>query len=154
ERDVTELADYSSTDDTVATVSPAGEVVGIDRGEATIIVRYLDQLVVAPLTILQPVEGFVWTNPPANNQIDQFLFAKQKELQIVPSDVCTDGEFIRRLFLDVLGILPSVDEVRRLLADPSATKRSELIDRVLERDEYAEFWALKWGDLLQVKASK
>ncbi len=153
-RDVTALVDFNSTDDTVATVSKSGEVHGIAGGDATIVVRYLDQLAVAPVTILKPVAGFGWTNPPANNEIDRLLNERQRLLQIVPSELCSDGEFIRRLYLDVLGTLPTPDETRGFLADRSPTKRTALIDRVLERDEYAQYWAIKWGDLLQVKASK
>ncbi len=154
ERDVTLLADFTSTDETVATVSAAGEVHGVERGEVTIVVRYLDQLAVAPVTMLKPVEGFTWLEPPINNQFDRLLFAKQQQLQIVPSELCTDSEFVRRLSLDVLGVLPTADEARAFLADPSPAKRATLIDQVLQRDEYAQYWALKWGDLLQVKASK
>ena len=153
-RDVTAFVDFNSTDDSVATVSKSGEVHGIAGGDTTIVARYLDQLAIAPVTILRPVPGFVWTNPPANNEIDRLLHERQKLLQIVPSDLCTDSEFIRRLYLDVLGTLPTVDETRRFLADQSSTKRVALIDHVLERNEYALFWAIKWGDLLQVKASK
>ena len=154
ERSVTSLADYTSTDETIATVAPTGMVSGVDRGQAVIVVRYLDQLVVAPVTILKPVAGFVWPNPPTNNRIDQLLQARQQLLQIVPSDLCSDGEFIRRLSLDVLGVLPTANETRTFLADPSPTKRATLIDSVLQRDEFSQYWALKWGDLLQVKASK
>ena len=154
QRDVTELADYLSTDDTIATVSPAGIVRGLERGSVSIVVRYLNQITVAPVTILKPIDGFAWPNPPVQNEIDRFLFAKQQRLQIVPSDLCSDGEFIRRLSLDLLGILPTSTETRLFLADPSPSKRQALIDRYLERDEYAQFWAQKWGDLLQVKASK
>ncbi|MEI8383640.1 MAG: DUF1549 domain-containing protein [Planctomycetota bacterium] len=153
-RDVTALVDFNSTDDTVATVSKSDEVHGIAGGDATIVVRYLDQLAIAPVTILKPVAGFAWTNPPANNEIDRLLNERQKLLQIVPSELCSDGEFIRRLYLDVLGTLPTPDETRGFLADQFPTKRTALIDRVLERDEYAQYWAIKWGDLLQVKASK
>jgi hypothetical protein len=154
QRDVTELVDFTCTDETIATVSPAGEVRGLQRGEATIVARYLDQLVVAPVTILKPVDGFVWNHPPVNNQIDRLLFEKQQQLQIVPSELCTDGEFLRRLYLDVLGILPTPEEARSFIQDPSPTKRDVMIDRVLQRDEYAHYWAIKWGDLLQIKSSK
>lgn len=154
QREVTHLADFTSTDETVAMVSAAGEVRGVDRGEAVIVVRYLDQLVIANVTILKEVDGFAWTDPPATNPIDTRLFAHQKRLSIVPSDICSDGEFIRRLYLDVLGLLPTSTETRTFLAETSADKRAKLIDRVLERDEYAQFWAQKWGDLLQVKSSK
>jgi hypothetical protein len=154
ESDVTELADFTSTEETVATVSAAGEVQGLQRGETTIVVRYLDQLAVAPVTILKPVDGFEWTDPPVNNEIDRLLFTRQRQLQIIPSDLCTDGEFIRRLYLDLLGVLPTADEALHFQRDSSPNKRSALIERVLQREEYSLFWALKWGDLLQVKSSK
>ena len=153
-RDVTLLADFLSTDEVVATVDAAGLVTGHDRGETAVVVRYLEQIAISSQTMLRDVEGFAWKNPAAFNEIDESLFAKQRRLQIQPAELCTDGEFIRRASLDVLGLLPSVDDVTAFLADRSENKRADLIDRLLARDEYAEFWAMKWGDLLQLKASK
>lgn len=153
-RDVTDLAVYTSSDEGVASVDAKGLVVGNDRGESAILVRYLDKMETAGITFLKNVEGFQWSNPPENNYIDKFVFEKLKQLQILPSDLCTDDEFIRRLYLDVLGMLPPSDEVIPFLESTEADKRAKLIDKVLARPEYADFWTLKWGDLLRVRGTK
>lgn len=148
-RDVSDLALYASSDDNVASVDTTGFVFAHDRGEAVIVVRYLDKVETAHMTFLKEVPGFHWPSPPEVNYVDQAVFAKLQRMQIVPSDLCTDEEFIRRVYLDVIGILPTPTEVRNFLADQSPNKRSTLIDQLLERPEYADFWALKWGDLLR-----
>src|SRR5205814_4157015 len=79
----------------------------------------------------------------------KFVFAKLKMLSIPPSDLCTDQEFVRRAYLDVCGVLPTADEVRAFLADGRSDKRARLIDALLERPEYADFWTLKWSDVLR-----
>jgi hypothetical protein len=149
-RDITEIASYSSSDEAVATVDVTGRVQAKDRGEAAILVRYLDQLETCRMTFLRDVEGFVWNNPPANNFVDRHVFDKLETMQILPSDLCTDDEFIRRAYLDVIGELPTTAETRAFLADGNPWKRAKLIDSLLERPEYATFWALKWGDLLRL----
>ena len=87
-----------------------------------------------------------------NNKIDELVFAKLQKLGFPPSDLCSDEAFLRRVYLDVIGSLPKPEEARAFLADPDPAKRAKLIDRLLERDEYADFWALKWGDLLRIKS--
>jgi Protein of unknown function (DUF1553)/Protein of unknown function (DUF1549) len=153
-RDVAHLADFKSADETVADVSLQGLVRGRERGETTIVVRYGEQAALCRLTLLRDVPGFAWPATPENNFIDALVFKRLKRLCIPPSPLCTDGEFIRRLYLDVLGVLPAPDEVRLFLADGKPDRRDRLIDKVLERPEYAEYWAHRWGDLLQVKAGK
>jgi hypothetical protein len=153
-RDVTHLADFTSTDETVATVDRDGLVKLLQRGETAILVRYLQEMAVVPITCLDNVPDFAWPAPPSNNYVDDHLFAKLRRLQIAPSDLCTDHEFVRRVYLDVLGMLPERAEAEAFVADPSLGKRAALIDRLLARTEHAEFWALKWGDLLRVKGSK
>jgi hypothetical protein len=148
-RDVTQLTVFSSSDPAVADVSPTGRVSFQQAGEVAILCRYLMELQTVRLTYLQPHDGLVWTDPPANNYIDKLVFAKLKMLSIPPSDLCTDAEFIRRAYLDVCGILPSPKEVRDFLADGSSNKRARLIDALLERPEYADFWALKWSDVFR-----
>ena len=101
------------------------------------------------LTYLEPKPGFVWTNPPENNYVDKHVFAKLKMLSIPPSDLCTDQEFVRRAYLDLCGILPTPDEAQAFLADTDPDKRAKLIDALLERPEYADFWTLKWSDVLR-----
>jgi hypothetical protein len=149
-RDITRLAVYSSSDEEVAAVSEGGLVLGQDRGEAAIIVRYLEYIESTFITFVKDVDGFVWNDPPANNYIDELVHAKLKKLQYLPADLCTDEEFVRRIYLDVIGIPPTVDEVTAFLADESPAKRTALIDALLTRPEYAKFWALKWGDLLKL----
>ncbi|REK13099.1 MAG: DUF1549 domain-containing protein [Planctomycetota bacterium] len=153
-RDVTSLACFSSSDEAVATVDETGLVVGHDRGEAAILVRYLDKLESSTMMFLKEVPGFEWSNPPENNFVDQHVFDKLEQLQILPSDVCTDEEFIRRVYLDVIGVLPKPAETKAFLADSDPEKRAKLIDELLERPEFAEFWALKWGDLLRIRNAK
>ena len=153
-RDVTPLAAYVSSDETVATVSPGGLLVAGGRGETTVVVRYLEAMATVPLTFLREVPGWAWKDPPANNYVDELVYQKLRLLQIEPSPLCSDSEFVRRVYLDVLGVLPTKEEAVAFLDDKAPDKRDRLIDALLERPEYAEFWALKWSDLLRVKGSK
>lgn len=153
-RDVTELAVYSSSDEAVASVSEGGLVVGEDRGEAAVIVRYMEFIESSFVTFVRDIEGFAWSNPPTNNYIDEAVDAKLQQLKFLPSDVCTDEEFVRRIYLDVIGILPTVEEVQAYLADTASDKRAKLIDQLLERPEFAKFWTLKWGDLLRLTSKQ
>lgn len=153
-RDVTSLASYSSSDEAVATVDASGLVSGVDRGETTVLVRFLEIMETASLTLLKEVPGFRWSNPPEHNFVDRHVFAKLEQLQILPSDPAGDEEFLRRAYLDVIGVLPTVDEVEAFLADTAPDRRSRLIDSLLDRPEYTEFWALKWADLLRLRSKK
>ncbi len=153
-RDVTALASFSSSDEAVATVDENGLVVGQDRGEAAILVRFLEKIETAYMMFLKDVPGFQWNNPPEQNFVDKFVFEKLRQLQILPSDLCSDEEFIRRAYLDVIGELPTVAEVDAFLANQDAQKRAKLVDVLLERPEYADFWALKWSDLLRLRNNK
>ncbi|HTU18739.1 MAG TPA: DUF1553 domain-containing protein [Gemmataceae bacterium] len=149
ERDVTRLTVFSSSDPAVADVSSSGLVSFKQTGEVAILCRYLMELQTIRLTYLEPREGFVWPNPPENNYIDKHVFAKLKMLSIPPSEPCTDQEFIRRAYLDVCGRLPEPKEVREFLSDNALNKRAKLIDALLERPEYADFWTLKWSDVFR-----
>lgn len=153
-RDVTDLACYSSSDEAVATVDANGLITGQDRGESAILVRYLEQMQTSYMTFLKEVDDFEWTNPPESNYIDKLTFEKLKQLEILPSDLCGDEEFVRRVYLDVLGELPSPGESQAFLASQEPDKRSKLIEQLVDRPEYAEFWALKWADLLRVNSKK
>jgi hypothetical protein len=149
-RDVTDLAVFSSSDEAVASVDANGFVVGADKGEAAILVRFLEKMETSYMMFLKDVEGFQWPNPPANSYVDELTFQKLQQLKIAPSDLCTDDEFIRRVYLDVIGLLPTAAEVTAFLADTDPSKRAKVIDGLLARPEYAEFWGLKWCDLLRV----
>jgi hypothetical protein len=149
-RDVTRIASYTSSEDSVATVGLDGLVEGKDRGEIAISVRYLDAVVARTFTFVKDVPGFVWNNPPSNNRVDDLVHDQLRLLGYLPSDTGTDAEFVRRVHLDVLGLLPTVEETREFLADPSLDKRSRLIDRLLDRPEYAAYWGQRQADLLRV----
>jgi Protein of unknown function (DUF1553)/Protein of unknown function (DUF1549) len=148
-RDVTRLTVFTSSDPGLADVSPTGLVEFKQAGEVAILCRYLDQLRSIRLTYLEPRDGFVWSNPQVVNFVDQHVFAKLKLMTILPSDVCTDAEFVRRAYLDVCGLLPTSEESTRFVADKATDKRAKLIDILVERPEFADFWALKWSDVLR-----
>jgi hypothetical protein len=152
--DVTPLAVFSSSDENVAQVDVNGLVAAKDRGEAAIVVRFLDKIESTFLTFVKDVPGFVWSAPTPNNYIDELVYAKLQQLKYLPSETCTDEEFLRRASLDVTGSLPTIEETERFLADTSADKRAKLIDALLERPEFARFWALKWGDLLKLTTAQ
>jgi hypothetical protein len=148
-RDVTRLTVFSSSDGAVADVTPGGLVEFRQAGEVAILCRYLEEMQAVRLTYLEPKKGFVWSSPPENNYVDKHVFAKLKLLSIPPSELCSDQEFIRRAYLDLCGILPTPDEVKAFLANGDKDKRTKLINALLERPEYADFWTLKWSDVLR-----
>ena len=132
--------------------------VGIDgvasrdgAGEATVLVRYLNKQVPVTLDWVPARPGWAWKSVPANNFIDEIVFRKLETLRLQPSESCDDESFIRRAYLDLLGFVPSAESVRTFLADRSTDKRANLIERLLRRGEFADFWALKWADLLKIE---
>src|SRR5258705_9190193 len=153
-RDVTALAVFNPANGLVK-VSGEGMVVrerAGNSGEATVLVRYLQCQEPVRLGFVAPRPGFKWKSMPVNNYIDEHISAKLRTFHINFSDLCSDAVFIHRAYLDLLGILPTPEEARTFIADHGGRKRGELVDRLLERSEFAEFWALKWADLLRVEA--
>jgi hypothetical protein len=151
-RDVTTLAQYSSTEKAIAGVNADGVVTVADMpGEAAVVVRYMGKVDVSRVTVapdtMQP--DSVYSALPVNNFIDPLVHDRLKSLGIVPSAPCTDAEFLRRASLDAIGALPTPDAARAFLADPDAHKRDKLIDRLLADPRYADHWADKWADLLR-----
>jgi hypothetical protein len=149
-RDVTRLAVYEPAMP-IVNVSLDGEVRRLDFGETTIIVRYLERKTPIRLTMIPRREEFVWNGPEPANFIDEHVFAKLRGLRVNPSPVSDDAAFLRRLSLDLLGIPPTADEARAFVEDDAADKRERLVERLLERPEFADHWALKWSDLLRIE---
>ena len=147
-RDVSNLCVYEQSAE-LAQISPDGMVRRRRTGETAVVVRYLQKQEVVRLAFVPARPDFAWTAPAENGYIDHEVFAKLKALRMNPSGPCTDGEFVRRAYLDLLGIFPTPEDARAYIADASAEKKSRLVDRLLERPEYADFWALKWSDLLR-----
>lgn len=151
QRDVTALAVYEVANVAVAKVSGEGLVTRQQPGETTVMVRYLDQQ--APVTVAFVPERPAFSArkfPQSANLVDEQVFAKLKRLRLNPAAPCSDEVFLRRVFLDLLGIIPTADEARAFVANKSKDKRARLVDALLERPEFAEFWALKWADLLRL----
>jgi len=151
-RDVTREAVYSSSSDPVLTVTPQGLVKSVRKGEAAVLIRYEGQFAVNPVSVLVPQPNFKWNNPPAFNYVDELVYKKLKSIQVTPSELCTDADFLRRVYLDLIGVPPTPEEMRAFLADNRETKikRGEAIDKLLDRNEFVDFWTLRWADLMQV----
>ncbi|MBN9118660.1 MAG: DUF1553 domain-containing protein [Planctomycetes bacterium] len=146
-RDVTALTVFTTNEP--AKVTPEGRVTFARTGEASVLARYLTAFTSARFTFVQPDTQFRFRTPPANNFIDAAVFAKQKELQLLPAAVCSDEVFLRRVYLDTVGTLPAPEEAAAFLDSKDKDKRAKLIDALLEREEFAYFWALKWADVLR-----
>jgi hypothetical protein len=150
-RDVSRAAVYEQSVD-LAKVSADGLVSRGERdGETTVIVRYLDQQRPVRLAFVPERPGFRWEAPPAKNYVDEHVDAKLKTMRTATSPGCSDAEYVRRAYLDLLGILPTADEAKAFVNDPAADKRERLVDALLARPEYADHWALKWADLLRIE---
>jgi WD40 repeat protein len=151
-RDVTREAFVQSGNTEVATADRHGRLTAVRRGEASVLARYEGCYTATTLTVMGERKGFVWEDPPVFNKVDELVAAKWKRLKIRPSELASDAEFLRRLYLDLTGLPPTADEVRAFLADPAETraKREAVIDRLIGNEAFVEYWTNKWADLLQV----
>ncbi|WP_395141975.1 DUF1553 domain-containing protein [Armatimonas sp.] len=150
QRDVTALATYETSHPSVASVDADGKITGKSRGFAAVSVRYLDKVQALDLTVVEPRKAFAWKPQPENNPIDALVNARLQQLQCLPARTCSDTEFLRRVSLDLTGLLPSITLTRAFLADKVPGKRGKLIDGLLASEEFARFWALKKADLMRV----
>jgi hypothetical protein len=154
--DVTRLAKFGSTEDLVASVDDSGLVKVNGHGEAAITVIYSNLVastrVASPFAT--PLDDKVFAQSPRHNFIDEHVLAKLQSLRIPPSGQCNDHEFVRRAFLDCIGALPTPEEVQKFVSEPRPDRRAKLIDALLERAEYIDYWAYKWSDLLLISSRK
>jgi len=151
-RDVTPLAVYEPLQNGLVEVSPGGLVKRLQYGEPSVLVRYLSQSVPVRLMFVPDRPGFIWASPQRSNYIDSQIFAKLKALKMNPSGLCADSVFARRAYLDLLGIPPTSDEARSFVTDQHPDKRARLVDALLARPEFDDFWAMKWADVLKVES--
>jgi hypothetical protein len=152
--DATALALYTSNDDAVAEVGKPGEVSTRGRGLTSIMVRYSGQVAAARIAVPFNEGQFSAGAFPASNFIDQHVGRELKRLHLPASELSNDSEFLRRVYLDTIGRLPSSDEARGFLQEShSSSKRQHVIDDLLQRDEFVDYWTYKWSDLLLTKAS-
>ncbi|MFI5459318.1 MAG: DUF1549 and DUF1553 domain-containing protein [Isosphaerales bacterium] len=148
-RDVTRQAAYDVNDPTRVEVSAQGLVLARAACETVVAVRYMNGRGTSRLAFLPDRPGFVWRGLASNGPIDDLVFAKLRALRINPSPLCGDSAFLRRAYLDAIGRLPDPAEARAFLDDRDADQRGRLVDRLVDRPEFADFWALKWADLLR-----
>jgi len=154
DRDVTSLAYFLSGNDNAATVSPRGIVTAGARGEAFIMARFDTHTVGTHFVVLPKDLDFHWKPVAEANEIDTLIHKKLQKLRIQPSEVCTDEEFLRRVTLDITGLLPTPDEYASFLASTDPKKREAVVDHLLERKEFVELWVMKWAELLQIRTSQ
>ena len=155
-QDVTRWAKYSASNQAVTIVDDAGKAKVVGNGEGAITAWYLSRIAIA--NVAAPNEKMIpddqFKNLPRANFIDELVLEKLKDLNIPPSSGADDAVFLRRVFIDTIGTLPTADEARAFLADTSSDKRARLIDALLERSEYVDYWSYKWSDLLLVNSEK
>ena len=154
--DVTRWVRFASANEGVATVDDWGRVKMNGSGEAAITLTFASRVLNARLTVPFPnqVTADVYEKFPRRNFIDDLVIAKLQALHLAPSKVADDATFLRRAYLDAAGILPTSEEVEAFLADKAADKRAKLIDHLMARDEFVDYWAYKWSDLLLVSSRR
>lgn len=155
-RDVTRWVKFTDANSEVTAVDDQGKVKVQGYGEGAVTAWYLSRLAIARVVVpyTNDVPESLFSNAPRRNFIDTLSLAKLKELRLPPSPRCSDSEFQRRAFLDTLGILPTEDESRAFLSDKDTTKRDRLIESLLQRPEFVDYWTYKWSDLLLVNGDK
>ena len=151
-RDVSAEAFLESSNIEVSTIDKQGVVTGVRRGETAILARYDGNYAAATMIIMGDRSAFVWKETPTFNFIDGLVYDKLKSVKILPSEVCSDSDFIRRLYLDLTGLPPEPEVVKKFLSDPAASKqkREKLIDELVGGGEFIDHWTNRWADLLQV----
>lgn len=149
-RDVTDTACYELSNLNAA-VDLQGVVTREKFGETTLIVRFMQVQRPVPIAFIESRPNFEWNDPVEFNEIDRHVFAKLKRLRINPSTLCNDSTFVRRAYLDAIGRIPTALEAKRFVHDTDVNKRSHLVDQLLVRPEFADFWAMKWADVLRTE---
>ncbi len=150
-RVVNRLALYLTNNKTTAEIDDQGVVTPGSRGDTFVFARFAKYTTGAEIIVL-PKGRFKWPKEPSNNYIDDLVYSKLKNLRILPSTPATDEEFVRRVYLDLVGVLPSTGEYEAFIKDRARDKRARLIDQLLERDEFADLWATRWAEALKVRS--
>lgn len=153
-RDVTHETVLESSNMEVCQSMPGARVRSLRRGEAAMLARYEGSYAAASVTVMGDRDGYQLADVDANNTIDNLVAAKWQRMKIVPSELCDDATFLRRIRLDLTGLPPTLEELKSFLADarPSRVKRQEKIDQLIGGEDFVEHWTNKWADLLQVNS--
>jgi hypothetical protein len=153
-KDVTAEAFIESGNTEVAEADKHGLVTTVRRGEAPMLARFEGSYAATTVTVMGDRSGFAWTEPPKFNKIDELVSVKWKRMKIQPSELCSDTEFVRRVYLDLTGLPPSPEDVRAFIADPAEQKqkRDMLVDKLIASPAFVDQWSNKWADMLQVNS--
>ena len=153
-RDVSHLAFFLSSNENSVLIEQDGTTTAQNRGEAFVMARFDTHTVGTHIIVLPKGLDFTWKEIPENNYVDTLLNEKFKKLRIIPSELCSDEEFLRRATLDITGRVPTVDEYNAFLADADPKKRDKLVDDLLGRKEFVELWVMKWAELLTIRTTQ
>ena len=150
-RDVTREAKFTSSVNEVAKITDDGIITAERRGETAILTRYEGVYSTNGIIVMGDRSGYKWVETPEYNYIDTHVHNKLKRMKVLTSDLCTDEEFVRRIYFDLTGLPPTPEQAQRFFADTtdSKTKREKLIDTLVETPEFVDHWTHKWADLLQ-----
>lgn len=149
-QDVTQYARYSTNDDLVSEVDDDGLLTSTGKGETSIMIRYLGGVGIVRVRVPRdPLPATAYASFKPNNYIDELVLDKLKEVRIGPSELAGDAEFMRRAYIDTCGIIPSPEEARAFLESKDPNKRARLIDQLLDRPEFVDYWTLRWSDLFR-----
>lgn len=154
DRDVTHLALFMSNNDNSASITPAGVITAGARGEAFVMARFSTYTVGSQYVVLPKGLQYAETPPEPVNYVDEFVAAKLKKLRIHPSGLCSDEEFLRRVSIDLVGVLPTREEYAGFMADADPKKREKKIDELLGRKEFTEMWVSKWAEWLMIRTTQ
>jgi hypothetical protein len=152
DRDVTALTLFMSSNDGSAKIDEQGKVTAGRRGEAYVFARFHTYTVGAQAIVIPKGVAYEWKPVKEANYVDTLVFDKLKNLRLLPSELCSDEAFLRRVFLDLVGQLPTTEEFTKFMADASTDKREKLVDELLTRKEFFELWVMKWAELLQIRS--
>ena len=150
-RDVTDLALFATNNPSTAAIGKTGLVTAGGRGDTFVFARFNRFTIGSEVIVLPDDKNYQWTNPLVQNEFDGIVYDRLQKLRLLPSELCDDETFLRRVTLDLAGTLPSVEEYRAFIADTSKDKRTALVDRLIKSDGFTDLWTDLWAEMLRVK---
>lgn len=154
DRDVTSLSSFTSSNDSSVQVNPnKGQALSTRQGEAFLMARFHTFTQGSQNIVVPSKSNYRQPSLKPHNYIDEHVHTKLHKLHLIPSALCSDESFLRRIHLDLIGLLPTPEEREKFIADTNPNKRSQLIAQLIERKEFNEIWVMKWAELLQIRST-
>ena len=149
-RDVTKLALFNTNNPDTATISADGVVTPGKRGDTFVFARFNRFTIGSEVIVLPKDSAIQWNNPPANNYIDELVYDRLQKLHLLPSELCDDETFVRRVYLDLAGVPPTVEQFRSFMSDLSPKKRDALVDQLIASEEFTQVWTALWAESVRL----